>query len=360
MIAESIIFMIVLIALIIGSYTDFKVREVPDWLNYGLIFLGFGLRMIFSLGYKDFSFFIDGVLGFVAFFLIALFMFYAGQWGGGDSKMLMGLGVLLGLDLGQYSVLAFSVILVLTAIISAILVAYYLSSGLKRRIDSSMSKFERSYDAGGWVRLLSQAIFSIMAISLVVFIFLSAFDSFLIALVINIIIFGALFGLLFSVYLAVVNFKSLKKEFSRQFKERKKVKWFVWIGTLSLLGLSIFAPFSVKVPIVVLAGMMFASFYVLVYLKSLEKAAMIKAVEPDVLTEGDWVVKDIFVDGKKICGPGDLGLEKRQISKLIALRNKKKIGKVLVKYGIPFVPGFLTAFIVTYFWGNFVLVFLGF
>ena len=36
-------------------------------------------------------------LGFGIFFAIAYAMFYSGQWGGGDSKMLMGIGAALGL-----------------------------------------------------------------------------------------------------------------------------------------------------------------------------------------------------------------------------------------------------------------------
>ncbi len=92
-----ILFSICLIGLIIGSYTDFKTREVPDWLNYGLIFAGLGLRALFSGIFLDWSYIIEGILGFGIFFILAIVMFYTGQWGGGDSKMLMGLGALIGL-----------------------------------------------------------------------------------------------------------------------------------------------------------------------------------------------------------------------------------------------------------------------
>ena len=36
-------------ALLIGSYTDIKTREVPDWINFGLIGTGFGINLLFSL-----------------------------------------------------------------------------------------------------------------------------------------------------------------------------------------------------------------------------------------------------------------------------------------------------------------------
>ncbi|MBU2560944.1 MAG: A24 family peptidase [Nanoarchaeota archaeon] len=284
MVAETILLMIVFIALLIGSYTDFKVREVPDWLNYGLIFVGFGLRLIFSITYQDADYIIHGLLGFGAFFIIALVMFYAGQWGGGDSKMVMGLGALLGLEL--------------------------------------------------------------------------SIDSFMIGFIINIVVFGALFGLLFSVYLAVANLKAFAKEFNRRFSEKKKEKWLVWIGTVLLLVVSAFLPYYVRVPVVVLAGIVLMSFYVFTYLKAVEGSSMIKWVEPEKLTEGDWVVEDVVVGKKRICGPKDLGLEMSQIRKLIRLKKQGKVKRVLIKYGIPFVPSFLIAFVVTYLWGNIVFVLL--
>ncbi|MFC1741946.1 prepilin peptidase [Nanoarchaeota archaeon] len=285
MIAESILYLIVLIALLIGTYTDFKVREVPDWLNYSLIFIGLGLRLIFSIVYHDWDFILHGLFGFGALFILALLMFYTGQWGGGDSKMVMGLGALLGMEL--------------------------------------------------------------------------ALDTFLIGFIINIVLFGALFGLAFSIYLTATNFRRFSKEFNRRFKKKNREKWFVWIGTVVLLAISLLIPATIKIPVVVLAGLLLLTFYAFIYLKSVEAACMIKWVAPELLTEGDWVVKDVVVNKKRICGPKDLGLEMSQIKKLIRLKKQGSIKKVLIKYGIPFVPSFLIAFIATYFWGNMVFNLLG-
>jgi Flp pilus assembly protein protease CpaA len=285
MIAESILLVIVLIALLLGSYTDFKVREVPDWLNYGIIFLGFGLRLIFSIVYHDVSYLVEGILGFAAFFIIALIMFYSGQWGGGDSKMVMGLGALIGLKL--------------------------------------------------------------------------SIDAFLIGFIINIVLFGALFGLGFSFYLAARNFRGFSKEFAKRFGEKKRDKWLVWIGTLLLIISSAFLPADIRIAIVLLAGLVLVSFYAFIYLKAVEASSMIKWVPPENLTEGDWVVEDVVVGKKRICGPKDLGLEKSQIAALLKLKRQGKIKQVLIKYGIPFVPSFLIAFIVTYFWGNVLFSILG-
>ena len=80
---------------------------------------------------------------------------------------------------------------------------------------------------------------------------------------------------------------------------------------------------------------------------------MIKEVLPDKITEGDWIVEDVIVDNKRICGPKDLGIEKEQIKELLRLKSRNKIKTVLVKYGIPFIPSFLLAFLFSWIFDNF-------
>src|SRR3990167_4701638 len=93
-----IVYAIAFIALAVASYTDLKTREVPDWLNYGLISVGLGLNLLFSAIFWKWNFIVNSVIGLIIFFIIAYLMFQFGQWGGGDSKMLMGLGALIGID----------------------------------------------------------------------------------------------------------------------------------------------------------------------------------------------------------------------------------------------------------------------
>lgn len=85
------------IYLLAGSISDIKQREVADWANYGLITIGIMSNIIFSIYFKNWNFIINSLLGFGVFLGLALIMFYAGQWGGGDAKMLMGIGALYGL-----------------------------------------------------------------------------------------------------------------------------------------------------------------------------------------------------------------------------------------------------------------------
>src|SRR3989338_2322009 len=105
-------------ALLIGSVTDLKTREVPDWVNYGLIISGVALNALFTFVYGQFeikalenggvlytlsmdSYLISSLTGLIIFFCIAYLMFDAGQWGCGDSKMIMGLGAMIGIDFSK-------------------------------------------------------------------------------------------------------------------------------------------------------------------------------------------------------------------------------------------------------------------
>lgn len=96
---DPVLLLILAAGLIVGSYTDLRVREVPDWVNFAMIAGALGVRLVYSAAFWDFRFILQGLAGFVIFFAISWVMFYTGQWGGGDSKMLMAIGAILGLEL---------------------------------------------------------------------------------------------------------------------------------------------------------------------------------------------------------------------------------------------------------------------
>lgn len=86
-------------ALIVGSITDLRKREVPDWLNYGLLASAAALRVLFALTLQSWLPIAEGFSGFIVMVAVALLLFYSGQMGGGDAKLLMAMGMLLGLPL---------------------------------------------------------------------------------------------------------------------------------------------------------------------------------------------------------------------------------------------------------------------
>ena len=226
-------------------------------------------------------FIISSLVGLLIAFCIAYFMFDAGQWGGGDSKMIMGLGAMIGIDF---------------------------SKGM-----------------------------------------------FLFGFFINALLAGAGYGLLWSIILAVKNRKKFSKEFRKGLLKESaaKTKKFMLGGLVFMTILLFFTEqYPIKVMASSLAFMSLVTFYLWIFVKAIEKSSMYKLVEPVKLTEGDWIVNDVYVGRQYICGPKDLGIDKRQIRKLIEYYKKGKVRRILIKEGIPFVPSFLVAFIVTFLFGN--------
>lgn len=94
MIIDIILIIIGLIGLILATLNDLKYKEVPDFLSYSLIAIGLSLRLIYSLTYKQYSYFLYALIYGLIFFGIGSLMYYTKQWGGGDTKLLTALSVL--------------------------------------------------------------------------------------------------------------------------------------------------------------------------------------------------------------------------------------------------------------------------
>lgn len=271
------------IAITIASISDLKTREVPDWLNFGLIFSGLGLRTIFSVMEHDAWYIGIGLCGLGLAVVISYAMFYAGQWGGGDAKLLMGLGATLGLDPR------------------------------------------------------------------------SALDGTFIALLVNLLFVGGFYGLFWSVGLALKHRRAMKKKLLDYVNEKHiiRARRIMLLTTMMLIAVGFFVQNPIlQLTIWTVAFAIFLLFYLWIFAKIVERVCMHKHVDPKKLTEGDWIAYDVVINGKRICGPKDLGISKEQIKKLVALKKKKLLKTVLIKEGIPFVPSFFIAYVVTLSWGN--------
>lgn len=283
MVTDIVLLCTAFIALVIAAVSDLKTREVPDWLNYSVMFIGLGIRGIYSLATFDWMYFVYGLVGFGIFVGIAYAMFYTGQWGGGDAKMIMGLGALIGMPLS----------------------------------------FER-------VPLLA------------VFFF-------------NVLVFGALYGIVWIAGLAVKHRKEVMNEFIKEIRKRKVriLRWALSGLCLALLAiLLIIANDSMmRVWYALVILVLYLLFYLFIFARAVEKATMFIYVKPEKLTEGDWIARDYYDNRKLVCGPKSLGVDKKQIEQLIAMKRKGRINKVRIKQGIPFVPSFLIAYIITLMFG---------
>ncbi len=269
--------------LLAGTYSDLKTREVPDWINFGMIFAGLGIRAIYSVALFDYMIVVQGLLGLGLFFLVASLMYYGGQWGGGDAKMLMGLGSLMGLDIPKAILLSETPDLLIF-----------------------------------WVILL---------------------------------LVGAVYGFAVSIYLSIKHRKAFKAEFMPIFKTSRIRLGAALAIALIACGISLFMPDAMlKMLFLGLAGVVLFTYLLWVYVKAVEKACMLKDLPVDRLTEGDWIAEDVVIDKKRICGPKDLGIERKQIEVLKKLAAKGKVKTVRVKEGIAFLPPFLISFILTWMW----------
>jgi Flp pilus assembly protein protease CpaA len=267
---------IAFVALVAGTITDIRKREVPDWVSFGLIFAGIGLRLVYSSVTFDWIYLIDGLLGLSAFVALGYLMFYAGQWGGGDSKLLMGLGAVIGLPL------------------------------------------------------------SLQPLPL------------LLVFLVNVIFFGSFYGMVYSLVLAFRHWKKVVYNYKRIMSTKifKRIRH-VSLVIVAMLAAVIIFRYSFFWPLLVFLFLAHVSIYAFAFIKAVEKSTMFKLVDPVQLTEGDWIADEVVVDGERICGPKDLGIEKSQIAQLIELKRKRKIDRIKIKEGIPFVPSFLIAFIVS-------------
>ncbi|MBI2564811.1 prepilin peptidase [Candidatus Woesearchaeota archaeon] len=278
------------LVLLFASITDIKTREVPDWLSYGAIIFGSLLRVGWSFYDLSWQPLIEGIIGFGIFFAIACVFYYLGQWGGGDAKVLMALGVFFGFQTNVDAIIiSFFVNLVFVGAIYSILIVGALALHAYSKVVYQIKKmYKNSYGQ---------------------------------------IVLGLRTGLILS---------------------------------LAILSIALFIPKDIRLIALLLIIFSWLFFYLAVVIRAVEYGVMRKKISPELLTEGDWVVKDIIVSGKRICGPKDLGVSKEQIKELIKLKKKGKIKNVLMKTGIPFIPSFFLAYLVTLFYGNILVELLKF
>ncbi|MBI4146741.1 prepilin peptidase [Candidatus Woesearchaeota archaeon] len=276
-----IITIIALVVLCIAAYTDLKTLEVPDWLNYAGIIAGMLIHAIFSVQQWNYWPVLSSLIGLGIAFALACLMFYTGQWGGGDAKLLMAMGALVGFEPNKFGIGAsFLINLVFIGGAWGLAWTVYLATRQPRRVIRTCNA------------LLHQKAYA---------------QTTLIAVLAGI-----------AALIAGISISFVRTEF------------------FLIAALSIFLPLLV------------------LFSKSVELVAMHHWVTPNKLTEGDWLVHHIEI-GKTHITPPRLGLEKQHLAQLNELYAQKKIDKVLVKYGVPFTPAFLFAFLAALQWGNIIL-----
>jgi Flp pilus assembly protein protease CpaA len=278
---------LVLVGVVLGAaaYNDIRTTEVPDWLSYSGIAIGIALHAFQSIMAWSWAPLVESAVGFGLFICIGCALYYGGQWGGGDSKILMAIGAILGLPFTT-----------IPTILNAPLIGFFL----------------------------------------------------------NLLWVGALYGIVWVIYLAIRHKKQFVPAY-RSFARQPLMKTLRVISLVAGIGIAVVG-FSIADPIprfllLVLALLLPCLFHILLVTKAVEQGCMLRWRTPDKLLEGDWIVNDVIVKGHRITGPADLGIPQSKINLLKRLAKRHTI-RVLVKDGIPFVPSFFIAFIITLIIGN--------
>ena len=274
---DIIIIIIALIWLIFASIQDLKTREVPDWASYSLMIIAFIAAILKSILLKN-TFILISLFSFFLFLILGSLMYYTKQVGGGDVKILAGLGALI-------------------PIYPEELLRY----------------FSPNLDL-----------------------------PFFLILIFNIILVGALYGLFYGIYLLIKNKNKI------EFKKYRINKVYLVISLVLIILQFLFNDPLLKLILVFLALMLILIPYLHLFIKILEKNVMIKKIPIERLTEGDWIINSIYHKNKLIYNKNSPGVTKAQI----LLLKKFRIKNTIIKEGLPFIPTFLLALIVSLIFGN--------
>lgn len=287
MIYDIISLVVLILALIFASISDFKKREVPNWLTFSLITVGVFFSIFRSISENNLNFFLISLISLGIFFLFGNLMYYSSQWGGGDVKLLMGFAALM-------PVYPKALLLMFNPVLNF---------------------------------------------------------SFLFILIVNVFIIGSLYGVLYMMYLMIKNQRKFLAQFNQDMKKQNLSYFLVFIGLVLVVSL-ITLPILISILITLAAVLVILLYF---SMKSLEKIIMIKEVKAKNLVEGDWVLSELKYKDKVIYKPEPQGITK---AKLEMLKEKHPNLKVLVKDGLPFVPGIALAIIVTLIYGNIIALIL--
>jgi len=282
--ANLMLFLTALGFSVIASYFDAKTGEIPDKFTIGLVVVALLLRGVFSM-FFGFDYLLDGIIVGGIFFAFGAFLFYTGGWGGGDAKLIAGIGAAL----------------------------------------------------GGFIMP------SIVAASL----FFPAIVGFFVALSIVAIPYSLAYAL-------VLSFKS--PNVFKLTKKRIEESWFVFVIAIiaSISMMILINPINLAIALALLSPPIF--FLLMAFTKSVEAVAMQKDVLIKDLREGDMVVEDLVVKGKKLASKRDMdGLSDEALKKILSTKGLPE--KVRIKWGVRFAPAFPLALIICPFWSEILLLF---
>lgn len=165
----------------------------------------------------------------------------------------------------------------------------------------------------------------------------------IIIFIITLLISGSIWGITYSIVLAINNRKKFGNQAKKLLTRYKKIRQTI-IALLILVLILLFIEFdkNMKLMFTITMVTLVIYFYIYILVKSVEDSCMYKKVSVNELREEDWLAEDIVLKNKTI-KKSIPGLTKEHL----ALIKKDKIKFVKIKEGIPFIPSFFLAIVVT-------------
>jgi len=277
----SIAISVSVLFLLVASYFDLRMGEIPDRVSFGLIGISLLVAGVDSVMSSDLNLILNSLIIGAAYFAFGYLSFWLGQWGGGDVKILAGIGCSVGY-LGSLGVFSEGLV--------PYFIAYFVNLGLV-----------------GWPYVV-----------------------------------------LYSLILGVMRPESFRGFVSLLRKKR----------TIILVAVSFLPPIAALFMDIGILGIVYLALPVFVvlsiYLKAVEKVALQKTVRVSELREYDALAKDVVVDGKLIAKRRDIeGITKEQLEEIRGLAKEGKIpDKIVIRWGIKFVPILFLAFVSLLLWGD--------
>src|SRR4030042_2438436 len=95
MMLEWLLIIIAFAGTLAAGIIDLKTTEIPDQIPYAM--MGLGILLHLAESYLSWSYIpiLYSMIAGLGFLIFGFFMYYTGQWGGGDAKLLSGVGFLL-------------------------------------------------------------------------------------------------------------------------------------------------------------------------------------------------------------------------------------------------------------------------
>ncbi len=282
--------LIVVLAFDVSEQLSKKINAWPAWATYAINALAIiAGSIVASMAYRHTPLVGAATFGVVVGYTVGAMLYFAGQWGGGDAKLLIGLGALI----------------TFPPTIAGISISSILQG------------------EAAWPTLL---------------IFLGW-----------LLVCGAVYGLVWMLVLIAMNWKRFKSPFHQALKAKRWLRWTILSADAILLALCIVwmlrAQWAIASLTLLLALVLYGAFYLSVAVRVAEEQFMRKRVLPIQLTEGDWVLDGAKVGSRWIIPKDNLGATNEQIAQLQKIAPKLT---VTIKEGIPFVPSFLAALLILF------------